>query len=162
MTMEGAIEGNDGDVDRARYEPHYREIHRPDEVQIYESVMGDLAGMATTGLLTAVRFLKNNRLLPRGFEKSAAGSDIAVVGGAAEDVDFADGIDRVRYSIDVGGLEGPFRVEIELRYQPIAFRWAQNLKEYNAPESRRFVTYFEAMASASSEVLARAKATVAN
>jgi hypothetical protein len=35
-------------------------------------------------------------------------------------------------------------------------------QEYNAPESRGFVTYFEAMASASSEVLARAKATVAN
>jgi hypothetical protein len=162
MTKEGAIEGNDSDVNRARYEPHYREIRRPDEVQIYESVMGDLAGVPTTGLLTAVRFLKDNRLLPRGFEKSAAGSDIAVVGDAAEDVDFADGIDRVRYSIDVGGLEGPFRVEVELRYQPIAFRWAQNLKEYNAPESRRFVTYFEAMASASSEVLARAQATVMN
>jgi hypothetical protein len=67
MTKKGAIQGNDSDVDRARYEPHSRKIRRPDEVQIYESVIGDQAGVPTTGLLTAVRFLKDNRLLPRGF-----------------------------------------------------------------------------------------------
>ena len=34
---------------------------------------------------------------------------------------------------------GPFRVEASLRYQPIAYRWAQNLKAYDAPEPQRFV-----------------------
>jgi hypothetical protein len=47
-------------------------------------------------------------------------------------------------------------VEAELRYQPIGFRWAENLRKYDALEPRRFVQYFESMSSPSSEVLARA------
>jgi hypothetical protein len=33
-------------------------------VQIYEAVMAGPDGAVTTGLLTAVRFVKDNRLLP--------------------------------------------------------------------------------------------------
>ena len=61
-----------------RVEPHYLEIRRPDEVQIYESMMIDAQGAVTTGLLKGVRFVKDNRLLPRGFDKAAAPADIAV------------------------------------------------------------------------------------
>jgi hypothetical protein len=45
-------------------------------------------------------------------------------------------------------------IHVELRYQPIAFRWAQNLRAYNAPEPRRFVDYFGAIAGDSSVVVA--------
>ena len=121
--------------------------------------MGDPAGVPTTGLLTAVGFLKDNRLLPRGFEKNTAGSDIAVVGDAAEDVDFADGIDRVRILDRRRGFEGPFRVRGRAPLSTHCLPVGAEPQKYTAPESRRFVTYFEAMASASSEVLARAKAT---
>ena len=63
--------------------------------------------------------------------------------------------------IDAGGVAaGPLQVDVELRYQPIGFRWAQNLRSYDAPEPRRFVSYFDAMAAASSTVLAHATATV--
>jgi hypothetical protein len=103
--------------------------------------------------------LKDNRLVPRGFEKASAAPDIALVGGAAEDADFADGTDRVRYSVDVAGREGPWQVAVELRFQSIGFRWAENLKKYDASEPRRFVTYYDAMSAASSEILARASAT---
>jgi hypothetical protein len=155
----GSIEGNDNDADAGRFEPHYQEISRPDEVQIYESVMGDVAGLPTTGLLTAVRYLKDNRLLPRGFDKTTAEPDVAVVGSATTDGDFTGGGDRTRYAVDVTGCEGPFRIEVELRFQPIAFRWAQNLKKYESAESRRFVGYYESMSAASSQVVARAMAT---
>jgi hypothetical protein len=47
---------------------------------------------------------------------------------------------------------------VELRYQPIAYRWAQNLAAYDAAEPKRFVGYFNGMASESSTVVARAKA----
>ncbi len=40
LNANGSIEGNDNDIDPARYEPHYREIRSPDEVQIYESILG--------------------------------------------------------------------------------------------------------------------------
>ena len=36
----GAIAGNDNDQDGTRFEPHYREIRSPGEVQIYEAIMG--------------------------------------------------------------------------------------------------------------------------
>ncbi len=54
----GAIEGNDNDADPLRAEPHYREVTRPDQVQIYESILADSAGGITTGLLKAVGFLQ--------------------------------------------------------------------------------------------------------
>lgn len=155
----GAIDGNDNDVDGLTYEPHYTEIRRSEEVQIYESVMVDGEGVVTTGLLRGVRYIKDNRLLPRGFAKATASKDVAVLGAAAQDADFTGGNDRVRYSVDVSGIDGPFRVETELRFQVIAFRWAENLKQYDAPETRRFTGYYQAMSSTASEPLARAAVT---
>ena len=149
----GSIAGNDNDSDPATFEPHYTEVREAGQVQIYESVMSDRAGVPTTGLLTGVRYVKDNRLTPRGFEKSSAQPDIAVVGGAAQDADFADGADRVRYSVDVAGADGPLLVEVELRFQSIGFRWAANLRQYDAAEPRRFVGYYDAMSPVSSETL---------
>jgi hypothetical protein len=54
----------------------------------------------------------------------------------------------VRYSVDVGSAGGPFTVQVELLYQPIGFRWAQNLKAYSqASEPKRFTEYYDAMAA---------------
>ena len=154
----GSIQGNDNDDDPARFEPHYAEIRSSDQVQIYEAVMGDSHGGVTTGLLTALNYLKDNRLLPRGFDKRTAGKDVAVKGDALEDADFGGGSDRVRYSVELGGAQGPFRMEAELCYQPVAYRWAMNLKRYDAEEPRRFTGYYEAMAPASMVVIGRAQA----
>lgn len=151
----GLIDGNDNDADATRYEPHHLEITRQDQVQIYESMMADAGGAVTTGLLRGVRYIKDNRLLPRGFDKSTAGRDVAVHGEAAGDRDFGGRGDTVRYTIDVSGRQGPFRIDVELRYQPIAYRWAQNLRGYAGLEPTRFVRYYESMAATSSEVLAR-------
>jgi hypothetical protein len=156
----GAIQGNDHDLSPDRVEPHYAEIDRADQVQIYESVMGDPAGRPTTGLLRAVRYLKDNRLLPRGFDKSSADPSIGVFGEAAGDADFSGTGDRVRYSIDVKDAAGPFQVDVALRFQVIGFRWAENLRAYKAEETTRFVGYYESMAASSSEVVAKASTIV--
>ena len=160
VASNGAIAGNDNDSDPLRVEPHYREIREPGQVQIYESVMRDPSGRPTTGLLSATGFAKDNRLLPRGFEKSTADPWIAVVGPAAQDDDFAAGGDRVRYVIDVADAAGPFQIDAELRFQVIAFRWAENLRAYDSAETRTFVSYYDSMASASSEVLATGRVLV--
>jgi hypothetical protein len=160
VTTTGAIAGNDNDRDPGRYEPHYAEIRQPEQVQIYESMMADTNGRVTTGLLSAVRYLKDNRLLPNGFDKATSPADTAVAGDAATDVDFVGGADRVRYSIATGGHAGPFTVEVTLRFQPIGYRWAQNLKGYDAAETRRFVDYFDAMSAVATETVASAAATV--
>jgi hypothetical protein len=160
LSPTGSIQGNDNDQDGARYEAHYQEIRSPEEVQIYESIIVDHAGAVTTGLLTGIRYTKDNRILPQGFDKTTAGAEIAVHGRAAEDVDFIGGSDRVRYGIDLGQARGPFAVEAILWFQPIGFRWAENLRSYDAPETRRFVRYYESMAPASGIVLGRDSLTV--
>jgi cytochrome c551/c552 len=154
----GRIQGNANDIDPTAFEPHYTEIGSADQVQIYESIMGDSSGAPTTGLLRGTRYLKDNRLLPRGFEKGTADRHIAVAGDAAADADFTGGIDRVRYAPAISG-EGPYAVEVELRFQPIAFRWADNLRAYDAVEPKKFLTYYDQMSSSSSEVLSRATAS---
>lgn len=146
---DGRILGNDNDEDATRYEPHWTRIDRPDQVQIYEGILADTRGSVTTGLIRAVRYAKDNRILPRGFAKAGADAAIAVHGHAAEDDDFTGGSDRVRYAVDLGGAQGPFTVEAELWYQPIAWRWAQNLAEYDAEEPARFVRYYDSMSAAS-------------
>ena len=152
----GAIAGNDNDEDGTKFEPHHTAITRPDEVQIYESVMAGADGAPTTGLLTAVRFVKDNRLLPVGFDKRTADKDVAVHGEAEGDADFVGGSDRVRYTVTATAANGPFTVTAELWYQPVAYRWAMNLKKYDAPEPQRFVGYYEQTSEASGIVLAKA------
>jgi hypothetical protein len=68
----GAITGNDNDDDALKYEPHYTQITAANQVQIYEGIMVDSAGKPTTGLLNALRYEKDNRMLPKGFNKATA------------------------------------------------------------------------------------------
>src|SRR6267143_1331796 len=159
LHSDGSIEGNDNDADPARFEPHHREITSSDQVQIYEPILKDSGGHVTTGLLSAVGYLKDNRLLPSGFKKETAEPDIAVVGDAAEDPNFTDAGSVVGYSVSIGDAQGPFHVEAELWYQPIGFRWAHNLSPYKAAEPQRMVRYYEAAAGKSAMVLARSEVT---
>ena len=160
LNADGSVRGNDNDADATKFEPHYTEVTAADQVQIYESILGDASGAVTTGLLQATHFLKDNRLLPRGFDKRTADPEIAVHGEAENDPDFVAASDRVRYAVPVGSAPGPFTVDVELRYQPIGFRWANNLKKYDGPEPHRFTSYYDAMAAASAATLAHATVAV--
>lgn len=159
LRPDGSIVGNANDDDPLRYEPHYREISRPDQVEIYEPILGDRNGHVTTGLLNTVRYLKDNRLLPKGFNKQTASKDIAVVGEAASDPNFTDSGSEVHYVVPLQGAAGPYHVEVELWYQPIGFRWAHNLAPYKAAEPQRLVRYYESASQSSAVVLAKAEAT---
>jgi hypothetical protein len=154
LNPDGSIAGNDNDADKDRFEPHYRSIQSPDEVQIYEDIMAGPDGKVTTVLLTAVRYLKDNRILPEGFDKATAPGDVAVNGKAAADADFTGGRDGIRYDIPLGGRSGPFTVRAELWYQPIGYRWAHNLAREEAFEINRFVRYFKDFADSSGLCLA--------
>jgi hypothetical protein len=154
----GMIRGNDNDRDGATFEPHYELIDDPGKVQIYEAIMAGPDGSVTTGLLTATHYLKDNRLLPHGFDKRTASEDIAVRGEAFSDADFVGGCDRVRYQVDVSGVELPLQIEAELWYQPIGFRWANNLRSYQSAETERFVRLYDSMAESSAMMLTSASA----
>ena len=62
----GSIEGNDNDTDGSEFEPHYTEISSPEQVQIYEPIMAEPDGSVTTVLLSALTYVKDNRILPEG------------------------------------------------------------------------------------------------
>ena len=153
---DGSIVGNDNDAAGGSFEPHHDVISDENDVQIYEAVLAGPDGAVTTGLLTGVRYLKDNRILPRGFDASSAPDDIAPKGAAAADADFAGGSDRVRFELDVDGTDGPYRVQVALWYQPIGYRWAANLGDYDSDETRRFVRYYEGMAAESATIVATA------
>jgi hypothetical protein len=59
----------------------------------------------------------------------------------------------------VGNAAGPYTVEAELYFQPISYRWAENLRKYNAMEPKRMVGYYESMSSGSAVVIAKAQAS---
>jgi hypothetical protein len=143
VNPDGSIAGNDNDADPYAYEPHYLSIGSPDQVQIYETIMGNTEDEVTTTLLRGARYLKDNRLLPTGFDKSTVPQDIAVQGAALEDPDFVGAGDRIQYVVDVGDNQGPFAVTVKLLYQAIGFRWAENLRAYDALEPNRFVEYYD-------------------
>ena len=160
FSPDGSIVGNDHDEDGSRYEPHYEEISEATQVQVYEAVMVDQRGAVTTGLMSAERWVKDNRLLPAGFDASRADGRVSVHGAATSDASFTAGGDEVRYSVQVSPDAGPFTVTVELWFQPIAYRWAQNLSEYDSFETDRFVRYYESMAAASALIVARTRAVV--
>jgi hypothetical protein len=55
----------------------------------------------------------------------------------------------------VGNAVGPFEVDTELWYQPIGYRWANNLKSYDADEPHRFTSYFDSMGRGSAVLLVK-------
>ena len=158
LNPDGSIRGNDNDARSLRFEPHHTTIDDPEQVQIYEAIMGEPDGSVTTVLLSAITYIKDNRLLPDGFDKATADEAVAVHGSAEADENFVGGRDRIGYVVDVSGAEGPFIVDVELVYQPIGYRWAHNLGDHEAEEIERFIGYYEEMADRSAVVLASAKA----
>jgi hypothetical protein len=97
--------------------PHFDTITQPGQVQIYETVMGDVRDNPTRRLMHAARYLKDNRILPAGMSRTESDTDIQVVGEARSDANFVGGSDRVTYVVDTTGFTGPFTVAVELLYQ---------------------------------------------
>jgi len=160
LNPDGSIQGNDNDADPDCFEPHYTTIESPEGVQIYEGILAGPGDKVTTVLLSAVRYIKDNRLLPEGFDKASAGEDFAVNGRADEDENFTGGEDSISYLVSLKGAKRPIQVRAELWYQPIAFRWAQNLKQKKSSEIDRFVSYYNELASISGITLASAEIEV--
>ncbi|MEO7271311.1 MAG: hypothetical protein ABIX28_22345 [Vicinamibacterales bacterium] len=156
VTATGSIAGADNDADPRTFEPHYEVIERPEQVQIYESILGDLSSQPTTGLLAATQYLKDNRLLPRGFDKPTADAQIGVFGAAAADGNFVGGGDVVTYRVTLPAGQSWRRIEVALLYQPIGYRWAHNLDDYRASETAAFASYYRAMEASTSTVVATA------
>lgn len=143
VNSDGSIVGADSDADIYSYEPHYETISSQDQVQIYEAVMQNSDEEITYTLLRAASYKKDNRILPLGFDKESASSDIAVRGAAADDADFVGGSDSISYAIS-DLTQQNFRVEVELLYQTLAYPFAQDLFSDESAHSESFKGMFEA------------------
>lgn len=159
LNANGSIVGNDNDVDGGKYEPHYAEIASAEQVQIYEPIVADYRDDVTTSLLSGVRYLKDNRLLPDGFDKGTASDAVSVNGAAAGDEDFGGGGDTIRYRIAVGDDVSSVNVSARLLYQTIGYRWAHNLAAFDLSETDRFVRIYKENADRSAVVLADTRDT---
>lgn len=143
VNPDGSIVGNDNDADPTTYEQHYQAIINPEQVQIYEAILRDTEADVTTTLLRAAGYLKDNRLTASGYQKTAPYADIAVHGEAVDDENFIGGSDWIQYSFAVGQAPQPLTVTVELLYQSIGYRWAQNLGMHATAEVERFLDYYD-------------------
>lgn len=134
----GEIFGNENDENPLSYEPHYDLISAPDQVQIYEPIMKNVFGEVTTIQMHAAGYIKDNRLLPNGFDKQNPPSVSAIVGEALQDSTFIGGSDSLTYQIQTGGASGPFTIQVEFLYQSVSYRWAQNLLDSQTDEAQTF------------------------
>lgn len=140
---DGRITGESSGHTSTDYQPHYDVITNADQVQIYETVMHDSHGNATHTFLNAAGYLKDNRLLPNGFDKGNAPADIAVYGSATEDPGFLGGTDTVTYQVDIRAAQRPVQFEARLLYQSVGHPFMQDLGEDDTPQVQRLLDYYE-------------------
>jgi hypothetical protein len=110
-------------------EPHHNVIEDDDAVQIYESVMADVEGHRTAALLAATEYLKDNRLLPLGYDSGHTDAARTAPRGIGADADFVGGGDEVDYVLP----DGTVRVEAELYYQVLGARFLRELFAWQTP-----------------------------
>lgn len=140
---DGSIQGVDADSDLSRYEPHYDEITRPDQVQVFEAIMQDTDDHPTYTLLRAASYIKDNRIPPAGFDKHSVADDIRVAGTALDDDNFNSGSDLVTYRIPVVAT-GAVTFTAELKYQSLAYGFIRDLlRDRDMPEVARFEALYD-------------------
>ncbi len=113
-----------------KFEPHHEVIRDPQQVQIYEFVMGNTRGEVTTVLEKAYVALKDNRMVPEGFQTSHANYDtVKVVGRAADDPDYLSGkgIERVVYAFPAAGIGKKATIKAILHYETAPESWLREL-----------------------------------
>lgn len=129
---DGLIRGVAEDVNGAAWEPHHDVITKASQVQVWQAIVGRDDGSRTHSLLAGDRYLKDNRILPKGFYKAETidnpdtVANFGTFGEALTDDDFDAGEDTVTYRIAVPE-SAAYRVLAELRYQPLAYGHLQEL-----------------------------------
>ncbi|MCC6460221.1 MAG: hypothetical protein IT260_07105 [Saprospiraceae bacterium] len=138
--------------EQGQAEPHYDVINRPDQVQIYELVPGDVNGAFTTILERGDKALKDNRLCPQGFNTQDPAYDTTqIVGAAFLDPDFnrsgaqqGTGADVLHFHIPIQGYTGALTVAARVWYQSLPPKWMAPMFAESTPEIDSFRTMFTA------------------
>ncbi|MBK7829836.1 multiheme c-type cytochrome [Nannocystis sp.] len=124
-------------------QPHHPQIASEDVAQVYESVMADKGGLPAFRLLRARSFVKDNRLLPAGWDIDHPDAARTSPVGVGADADFVAAADTTRYIVAAPVVGGPYTISVELLYQPLAPRFAAELFAVETPEVRAFEALYE-------------------
>jgi len=100
-------------------------------------------GAVTFLLLRGEGRVKDNRLLPAGFDQAAALQAAIAPVGVNADLDFVGGGDEVHCRLGVSDAARPLTVEVEFLYQPLTPRWAAELFTSATPEALGFQVMYE-------------------
>ncbi len=115
----GALDWDGRIVGAAELEPHHQWIRGEQDVQVWEARMGNAAGEATWTLLEASHFVKDNRLLPEGWQDSGPWAHhTRPAGNCLLDDDFhqgAGGSDLVYLMLP----QDPWQLTVRLHYQSV-------------------------------------------
>ena len=140
INKDGSVDGVDADLDGTRVEPHHDVITDAGQVQVYEAVPQDYRGNVTFSLVRSKSFLKDNRILPLGFDKNKATRETQIAGEAKTDNNFTGGSDEIEFQLPK--LTGnSYEISAELVHQPLSFAYALDLFAGSAKE----ITEFKAM-----------------
>ena len=132
-------------------EPHHNIINQPNQVQVYEMIMGDVNGDITTVLERANISLKDNRIPPLGFSSEHANYDtVRVVGDALNDPDFnhsgtaeGTGVDIVHYHVPFSSLTTSINVSVKVHYQSVPPSWLIEMRMFDSPEIQTFLNLYD-------------------
>jgi hypothetical protein len=110
-----------------RYEPHYQNITRQDQAQIYQELVKNPEGRFTTSFLALADPVKDNRLLPIGWTRKGPtgfqfSHETMPEGNVIDDKQFLDGTgsDIITYTAQLPNAPaGRIRVVATLYYQSI-------------------------------------------
>ena len=119
-------------TDGEYFEPHHEIINKEHQVQIYEFVMGDTKGQVTTVLEKAYVPLKDNRMVPEGFQETHFNYDtVKVAGKAIYDPDYFSGagVEYISYAFPADMFTASSIIEIFLYYETVPESWLHDLFE---------------------------------
>ena len=148
----GAFDRQTGDIrgvgqENENFEPHHDVISDPNQVAVYESELQDSNGAFTVSLMRAAGYIKDNRVLPKGFDLNKPlpqGIDVASLSsvGVEGDEDFLPGSDTVHYEIDISEAQAPFRVTVEAYYQSIKPKHLAGMDRHQSSDEATFLDLY--------------------
>ena len=121
---------------------HKSIVRSSDQVQVYETIMGDADGKPTFTLLRGATYVKDNRLLPLGWNPDHADGPATQPYGIGGDQDFVGGSDLLIYEIPIPP-RGEYTVTAELLFQAITPRHANELFQFDTPEVGQFRVMYD-------------------
>ena len=121
-------------------QPHHTIITRQDQVQIYESRHVASDGKLTTSFLGLAEEIKDNRLLPKGWQLNGPYAEVVAPVAVANDPDYRSdaGKDEVLYRVPLEAIADFTSVEASLHYQAIPpYYLRDRFSIAKGPETRR-------------------------